>query len=736
MKKKFLSALLVAAMTASLCACTNGATVSSSDASGAASSEQVTSSVSGGTEQQAVTPSIAWADMEYDDASAYVYDAALGEFYDIYQKAADAKSISESYALQAIAEAKLLESAIMLPTQSQGGNYAISRVAPYTVSPVLWGNDSERLHQAIITTEFITTADRDAMNAKYAELKGTGTYEQWAKDYLTGKGYTLKDTYSLVNTSDPVTWDVISTSQAADSEKIVQTYDGLVEYDIEGVLQPALAESWEVSADGLTYTFHLRNTVWVDSQGRKVADVVADDFVAGFQHMLDCPDAPWYLVQDVVVGATEYTEGEITDFSQVGVKAVDDHTVTYTLCQPTSYFTTMLGYGAFAPMSRAYYESQGGKFGVDFDPSADSYKYGTTKDNIAYCGPYVVTNATEKNIIKFEANKSYWNKDNINVKVQNWLFNDGTDTLKSYNDAVAGTIDGSGLNSSALEIAKGDGNFDKYHYVSRCNATIFSLFVNLNRAAYANFNDETKAVSPQSDDDKLRTTLAVNNIHFRRALSYSVDRAAYNAQSVGEELKLTSLRNSYTPGDFVFLSEDVTVDINGKATTFKAGTNYGEIVQAQIDADGVAIVAWDPKANNGAGSSDAFDGWYNVSNAKAELASAIDELKAQGIEISESNPIYLDLPYFSGSTTYTNRANVVKQSIEAALEKKVIVNLIECKEAKDWYYAGYYPSTGDQSNFDLCDLSGWGPDYGDPKTYLDTFLPDYAGYMTKMLGIY
>ena len=738
MKKKLVSMLLVAAMTASLCACngtTNESTADSSDASQASSSATVTESSEGG-QEAVVTPSIAWADMEYDEASAYVYDAALGEFYDIYQKAASAKSDSESYALQALAEAKLLESCVMLPSSSRGGNYAISRVAPNTASPVLWGNDSDRLHQVIVCTDFLTTEDRATMRAKHAELKGTGTYEQWAKDFLTGKGYTIKDTYNLANTSDPVTWDVLSTSQQADSEKIVQTYDGLVEYDIEGVLQPALAESWEVSADGLTYTFHLRNTSWVDSQGRKVADVVADDFVAGFQHMLDCPDAPWYLVQGVVVGATEYTEGEITDFSQVGIKAVDDHTVTYTLEQPTSYFITMLGYGAFAPMSRAYYTSQGGKFGADYDPAAEDYKYGTTKDNIAYCGPYLVTNATEKNIIKFELNKSYWNKDNVNIKVQNWLYNDGTDVLKSYNDAIAGTIDGSGLNSSALEIARQDGTFDKYHSISQCDATTFSIFVNLNRGTYANFNDETKAVSTQSADDQLRTKIACNNIHFRRAVCFSVDRASYNAQSVGEELKLTSLRNTYTPGNFVFLSEDVTVDVNGKATTFKAGTNYGEIVQAQIDADGVKITAWDPKADSGAGSSDAFDGWYNVDNAKAELASAIEELKAQGVEVSAEKPIYLDLPYFSGSTTYVNRANVMKQSIEAALDKKVIVNLIECKEAVDWYYAGYYPSTGDQSNFDLCDLSGWGPDYGDPKTYLDTFLPDYAGYMTKMLGIY
>ena len=54
----------------------------------------------------------------------------------------------------------------------------------------------------------------------------------------------------------------------------------------------------------------------------------------------------------------------------------------------------------------------------------------------------------------------------------------------------------------------------------------------------------------------------------------------------------------------------------------------------------------------------------------------------------------------------------------------------------DWYYAGYYPDYGYEMNADMMDVSGWGPDYGDPKTYLDTMLPDYAGYMVKCLGIY
>ena len=209
-----------------------------------------------------------------------------------------------------------------------------------------------------------------------------------------------------------------------------------------------------------------------------------------------------------------------------------------------------------------------------------------------------------------------------------------------------------------------------------------------------------------------------------------------NAQVTGEDLKLTSLRNSYIPGTFLTLPEDVTIDINGTATDFAAGTYYGAIMQAQIDADGVAIKVWDPSADDGIGSSAGFDGWYNVDNAVAELNTAIDELAAEGVTIDESNPIQIDYPYPSVSEVYTNKANAYKQSIESALGGKVVVNLVDTTDNDGWYYAGYYTSYGYEANYDMYDLSGWGPDYGDPQTYLDTFLPDYAGYMVKCIGIY
>jgi len=760
--KKLMSLLLALALVISMAACggnTDTSTKSSDSATSA--SEDTTASADATTEsaddQTDSTESEA-TPVEVDDRKAAdvyneevdweayhakseeLYDANLGEFYDLYNEALEAENNSERWALMAKAEAKFMESSMLIPNTTQGGNFAITRVAPKTANSTLWGADSDRLHQLIVTTELIKAEDREALKAKWEELKGTGTYEAEAKKYLEEKGYTLTRDYSVAYSSAPQTWDVLGTYRAADTEYIVNTYDGLLEYDIENVQQPALAESYDVSEDGLTYTFHLRKGVkWVNYEGTEIAEVTADDFVAGLQHVLDAAEAgTGALVAGdafTIVNADKYLDGEITDFSQVGVKAVDDYTLEYTLAEPCSYFLTIFGYNPFAPMNRAFYESKGGKFGIDAYAEAlesEGYSYGKTYQDIAYNGPYLITAVNDNNSIVFSKNPTYWNKDNINLDTITFKYNDGSDSLKAYNDAVAGDIAGTGLNTEAVVKAREDKIFDDYAYISDTNATTYVGFLVIERNKYANFNDDKVAVSPMTVTDADRSNAAMKNVHFRHALTAAMDRGTINAQSVGEELKLNNVRNSYTPANFIALEEDVTIDINGTATDFAAGTYYGEIMQAQIDADGVDIKVWDEET----GSGDGFDGWYNPEYAVAELELAIEELAAEGIEISEENPIYIDDPYNDASTIRQNQANALKQSVESVLGKKVIVNIVPTGDVDGWLYAGYYPDYGFDFNCSYNNVSGWGPDYGDPQTYLATLQPDVQGGMIKSCGIY
>ena len=638
----------------------------------------------------------------------------------------------------------MLEAGVFAPLYGDGGAFAMSRVVPRSGTTVTWGLDECKWYTELITNEIITSEDRDAITAIWKEAADADEYFTNVRAFLEENGYTLNDTYNALTNYTMETWDVIATSYTSDSYFIACTYTGLMEYDVKNNLQPAIATSYEVSEDGTVYTFHLREGVnWVDQQGRVIAEVTANDWVTSMMHVADNNDALGYLMTSTdgcgIKNYDAYIAGECT-FDEVGVKAIDDYTLEYTLEAEFPTFITMMGYGCFAPLNYDFYKSQGGTFGAEGEEYTAG-NYGTSPSTIAYCGPYLVTNYTAENIWSYKANPEFWNAEAVNTPNVNFYYNDGTDTLRPYNEAKANTVAACSFNASALvlaqeEIPEGETEtyFDLYHYTTQNSATTYCAWLNLNRATFHDFNDETSGVSPKTEEDIARTRAAMNNQHFRLALLYGFDRGAYNAVSVGEDLKYASLKNSYTTGNFVQLSEEVTVDINGTATTFPAGTAYGVVMQAQLDADGYPIKVWDPEADGGAGSGDGFDGWYNVDNAVAELELAIEELAQIGVEISEENPIYIDTFYFTGSESNTNTKQAYKQGIESALGGKVIVNLVGYDDSTQMTYAYYRNSSGAEANFDISHSSGWGPDYGDPQSFLDTI--QAYGYMTKNLGLY
>lgn len=723
--KKFVSLMLALVMMLSLFACNSSGEQNSNNPP--ENSNTPDNTQSGGEE---VT---SYLDVTHDNDE--IAEMALGEFTEYYTKALEAENVAERYALMAIAEAKMLESGIFLPLSvNSGGLYGISRIAPGTASSTLWGLDSDRVYQLLITEEIIKSEDRAAMKEHWAEVKGSGTYMEWAKQYLVDNGYTLKDTYNRAYSGDNTTWDTLADNRTSTSDVLVYTLSNLLEYDVENTLRPAMAESYEVSPDGLTYTFHIRQgNVWVDNQGRELGPVTADDWVAGMQHALDNPGNLEYLVDGVIVGVTEYLNGG--SFDDVGVKAVDDYTLEYTLTADTYYFPTMLCYSLFSPMNRAYYESQGGKFGAEYDPSAENYTYGKSEDSIAYCGPYLCTSHTDKNSYVFKANEKYWDTDSVNIKTVTWTFSSGDDPLFIYNNFIDGKFDSCGLTASALETCRKDGYFDDYHFIGATDATSMVGWFNLNRGIWNNFNDDNKLVSPQTEDDRARTHAALLNQNFRLAIATGLDRGTYNAQVVGDEVKYNALINSYVLGNLVTLPEDITVDINGTPTTFTAGTDFGVITQAQITADGYSMKVYDPEADDGIGGSVGYDGWYDAAVSKEYLAKAVEELAAQGLEITAENPIQIDLPVWIAYEPYNNRGQAFKKSIEEVSGGLIRVNTTSAETAQDIYDAGFYGETPADMNYDLYDFSGWGPDYGDPATYLNTLYPAGGGDMLKSIGL-
>lgn len=779
--KKLVSLLLALVMILSLAACGSGDTPTNES-----KAPEGSAAPDGDTQPGEFVP------YTYEDEAVYM--GAMKEYYDMLTAAQKLTDVDEMYVEMAKAEAKALTSGVLQIWCGDGGGYRMSRMVDKSYPTVLWGTDADRYESALVTKEILTGEDRQELISMWAELAGTGTYEQAAKDFLAEKGYTLKSDLGYWEFNlDPETWDVLSVWTNSVGDPVCNTVENLAKYDMENVLQPAMAESWEegtgtilvaktdeegnvVMEDGeekddegnpipvpvmeektvTTWTFHIRpGQIWTDSQGRKIADVKADDWVASMQHMIDFYGSSGAeVLTPIIVNAQAYADGQLLDFDVVGVEAVDDLTLVYYLNNPVPAFESMLTYcGFFAPLCREYYTSQGGTFGVD---THENGNYGTSPENIAYCGPYRITSYTPTNSMVFEANDSYWNRDAMNITKITWYYQDGNDPLKPYDDFMAGTLDRCGLGPSTIKKCQEDGNFDKYAIVSELEATTRVGYLNLNRQSFALFNDPTGCVSEMEHgsvetldrdnevyvadativDDAARTHVAMNNHNFRLALTMAWDRISYNALYAGEEVKELGVRNTYTPGNFVTLGKDVTTDINGASTTFEKGTYYGAIVQAQIDADGYPIKVWDPEANGGLGSSDGFDGYYSASNCQEYLAKAAEELAAVGVEISKENPIQIEYadPVFSEGGT--NRAKAYKQSVEAASGGLIQVNLLPVQDNQQNNSTNYLISEGWENCIDIGIGTGWSADYADPASYLTLFLPYGNGYQTKNLGVW
>jgi len=756
--KKIVSLLLALAMLFSLAACgdNSGDQPSQSQSNSPApsqSGEQPTQSGEQPTESDTGSEPGEFVPMTYEEQ--VVFDTALGDFYNAFMEAKGATTTSERYALMAVAEAKLLESGVLIPTQGDGGRYGIRHSVPRTIPSVGWGSDPDRLASMIVVNELLKAADSSEVTKLWNELAGTGTFEDEVKKLLTEKGYTFNDSIDYIYTSDPKTWDYLATWQSTQSQPTCFLVDGLVIYDMENVMQPGLAESWDMSEDGLTYTFKIRQGVkWVDSQGREVGEVQADDWVAGLQHCADCGGGAAEMLSSLV-GMSDYLDGTTSDFSNVGVTAVDKYTLEYKFTAPLPYFLSALTYvGLGGPLCRSYYESQGGKFGAEFDSSAADYVYGQTPNNIAYCGPMLVTSWTQNNSIVYKANDSYWDPDLLNIHEMTWKYWDGQDVLQPYYDVKDGKLASIALSAERLEQCKKDGLFEEYAILSvNSSKSTYNGYYNLNRVRYANYDDETKGVSPKTADSAKEINLAegvytsdiqdeaarwhnaINNQNFRLALTFGFDRGEYLAQQYGEDLKYNSMRNTFVPGNFVSLEEEVTVDGLG---SFPAGTYYGAMVQAQLDADGFPAKVWDPEADDGLGSSDGYDGWYNPEAAKGYLAKAVEELAAEGIEVTKENPIQMDVMYHSGDQTYVNQYNAYKKGLEDVLGGLVQVNLVGFADRNDYYSSSYFPTAGADYNYDVSFASGWSADYADPGNFLETLVPppDGTGYVTMSFGLW
>jgi len=180
-------------------------------------------------------------------------------------------------------------------------------------------------------------------------------------------------------------------------------FEGLVRMH-SGQVQPGIAEKWEISSDGKTYTFHLRDAKWSDGQ-----PVTAYDFEYGIRRLLDPKTGAAYaFAGHIIQNGLEYNTGKITDVNQLGVKAIDEKTLEIKTASPAPYFLGYLSLPCFMPTRQDIVE----KFGTEFALEAE---------NNVYNGPFILKEWQHESGVTLEKNPNYWNKDAIKLDKVNIL---------------------------------------------------------------------------------------------------------------------------------------------------------------------------------------------------------------------------------------------------------------------------------------------------------------------------
>ena len=507
----------------------------------------------------------------------------------------------------------------------------------------------------------------------------------------SGSGSSAKGekTFSYIYETDPDNLNYLTTGKAATADITSNVIDGLLENDRYGNFVPSMAEDWSVSKDGLTYTYTIRKDAkWYTSEGEEYAAVKAQDFVTGLKYAADKKSDGLYLVQESIKGLDAYVKGEIKDFSQVGIKALDDQTVQYTLNKPESFWNSKTTMGVMAPVNEEFLNSKGDDFAKGTDPSS-----------ILYNGPFLLKSIVAKSSVEFEKNPNYWDKDNVHLDKVKLSFWDGQDTNKPAEAFKDGSFTMARLFPTSASYPETEKAFKDNIVYTQQDSTTYLVGTNIDRQSY-------KYTSKTTDEEKTSTKKALLNKDFRQALAFGFDRTAYASQVNGASGATKLLRNLFVPPTFVQAD----------------GKNFGELVKEKLVTYGDE---W--KDVNLA---DAQDGLYNADKAKAEFAKAKTALQAEGVKF----PIHLDMPVDQTNTTKVQRVQSLKQSLEATLGTDNVVVDIQQLQKDDVLNITYFAETAAGEDWDISDNVGWSPDFADPSTYLDIIKPSVGENTKTYLG--
>lgn len=400
--------------------------------------------------------------------------------------------------------------------------------------------------------------------------------------------------YRTLYSGEVSTLNYLTTATTSEFAVAANVIDTLVEYNKYGEIQPSLALSWDYDADTLTYTFHLReNATWVRADGSYYANVTAHDFVTAAQYILDAKNASSTanVFYSVIAGAEDYYNGTVTPaegedpapvmgWDTVGVKAVDDYTLQYTLVEPTPYFLSMLTYVCFMPVNAAFLAEKGDDFGV-----------ATSNENLLYNGAYILSTFEPQQKRIYTRNESNWDAEHVYIVRIEQTYNKEASTIAPElfrrGEVDDATID----NAVVSDWLSNEETADLIRPVRQSNFYSYWYLFNFD----PQFDEEY-----EPDNWKI----AVNNENFRLSIARGLDRV--KAKSVIEpDNPENILYNTITPPEFISLN----------------GVDYTEMgALAEITALGT--------------------GTFDAEAALAYKEKAVEELTAAGATFPIKIPMY------------------------------------------------------------------------------------------------
>lgn len=340
-------------------------------------------------------------------------------------------------------------------------------------------------------------------------------------------------------------------------------WDALVKFDENNEVVPAAAESWESSDDGMKWTFHIRKGAkWVDTTGKELGDVTANDFVFAWSELLNPENAAEYSSFAQVFKNAEayykFKSGETTEevtLDQVGFKAIDDYTLECELETYLPYFLQYVKFEVMSPVYQPFYEQVGAE------------KYGTSPDTLAYNGPFRMTDWVTENKVTLEKNESWY--DAANVELNKINFVKYSDTNTRYNAFLGGELDVMDANGEQRAAFESEG-FDVSSYVGGYS---YYAWVNTTDASDMRSANLRHAVSEAIDRRQLIDTVFKNDNEVPKCMSLGI--SGVNTATFGEAVVADN-------GGKGLYEENANVD-SAKEYLAKALTDLGYSDASQVN---------------------------------------------------------------------------------------------------------------------------------------------------------